>query len=317
MSEVILAVNDVTKSYGDNKALKGMSLELKSGEILGLLGPNGAGKSTLINCICGLLKPDSGNLKMFDLDLKDDRQLIEARAKMGVVPQEIALVEELSAYENCMYIGGLYGLKGGELKDSVEEALNFVDLWDRRKDRPGKYSGGMKRRLNIACGLVHKPTLLLMDEPTVGVDPQSRNYILESVRQLNDEGTTVIYSSHYMEEVEALCDHIVIMDLGETVAEGTFSSLIAEVNDTETINISLAKPIDDTKVLAEIDSIPGVTNVENNGTELSVISERGNNNFNEIIAKLGEFKQDFTSIDLARVSLEDVFLDKTGKKLRD
>ena len=198
----MLKVNEVNKSYKDKKVFKGISFSVKEGEILGLLGPNGAGKSTLINCICGLAKIDGGAIEVFGLDNRKNAKVI--RQQMGVVSQDIAVVEELSAYENCMFMGGLYGLKGNELKTKVKEALEFVGLWDRRKDIPGKYSGGMKRRLNIACALVHRPKLLIMDEPTVGVDPQSRNYIMESIRKLNDEGTTIIYTSHYMEEVEEL-----------------------------------------------------------------------------------------------------------------
>ena len=215
-----------------------------------MLGPNGAGKSTLINCICGLAKIDGGAIEVFGLDNRKNAKVI--RQQMGVVSQDIAVVEELSAYENCMFMGGLYGLKGNELKTKVKEALEFVGLWDRRKDIPGKYSGGMKRRLNIACALVHRPKLLIMDEPTVGVDPQSRNYIMESIRKLNDEGTTIIYTSHYMEEVEELCDRIVIVDEGTKIAEGTCEELVKAVSENEMIKIGISKGMPDAAKLEKL-----------------------------------------------------------------
>lgn len=311
----MLKVNEVSKSYKDKKVLKGISFAVKEGEILGLLGPNGAGKSTLINCICGLAKIDSGAIEVFGLDNNKDAKVI--RQQMGVVPQDIAVVEELSAYENCMFMGGLYGLKGNELKTRVKEALKFVGLWERRKDVPGKYSGGMKRRLNIACALVHRPKLLIMDEPTVGVDPQSRNYIMESIRKLNDEGTTIIYTSHYMEEVEELCNRIVIMDEGTKIAEGTCEELVKEVSENEMIKIGIPKRMPDTTKLEKLKNTKGVIEVVGNEEGFVVKSAKGEGNLRDIIQFMNDEQIIFDTINVIRPSLEHVFLEKTGKSLRD
>ncbi len=311
----MLKVNEVSKSYKDKKVLKGISFSVKEGEILGLLGPNGAGKSTLINCICGLAKIDGGAVEVFGLDNSKNAKVI--RQQMGVVPQDIAVVEELSAYENCMFMGGLYGLKGNELKTKVKEALEFVGLWDRRKDIPGKYSGGMKRRLNIACALVHRPKLLIMDEPTVGVDPQSRNYIMESIRKLNDEGTTIIYTSHYMEEVEELCDRIVIVDEGTKIAEGTCEELVKEVSENEMIKIGISKGMPDAAKLEKLKNTKGVIEVVENEEGFVVKSAKGEDNLRDIIQFMNDEQIVFNTINVIRPSLEHVFLEKTGKSLRD
>lgn len=311
----MLKVNEVNKSYKDKKVLKGISFSVKEGEILGLLGPNGAGKSTLINCICGLAKIDGGAIEVFGLDNRKNAKVI--RQQMGVVSQDIAVVEELSAYENCMFMGGLYGLKGNELKTKVKEALEFVGLWDRRKDIPGKYSGGMKRRLNIACALVHRPKLLIMDEPTVGVDPQSRNYIMESIRKLNDEGTTIIYTSHYMEEVEELCDRIVIVDEGTKIAEGTCEELVKAVSENEMIKIGISKGMPDAAKLEKLKNIKGVIEVVENEEGFVVKSAKGEDNLRDIIQFMNDEQIVFDTINVIRPSLENVFLEKTGKSLRD
>ena len=311
----MLKVNEVSKSYKDKKVLKGISFSVKEGEILGLLGPNGAGKSTLINCICGLAKIDGGAVEVFGLDNSKNAKVI--RQQMGVVPQDIAVVEELSAYENCMFMGGLYGLKGNELKTKVKEALEFVGLWDRRKDIPGKYSGGMKRRLNIACALVHRPKLLIMDEPTVGVDPQSRNYIMESIRKLNDEGTTIIYTSHYMEEVEELCDRIVIVDEGTKIAEGTCEELVKEVSENEMIKIGISKGMPDAAKLEKLKNTKRVIEVVENEEGFVVKSAKGEDNLRDIIQFMNDEQIVFNTINVIRPSLEHVFLEKTGKSLRD
>ena len=311
----MLKVNEVSKSYKDKKVLKGISFSVKEGEILGLLGPNGAGKSTLINCICGLAKIDGGAVEVFGLDNSKNAKVI--RQQMGVVPQDIAVVEELSAYENCMFMGGLYSLKGNELKTKVKEALEFVGLWDRRKDIPGKYSGGMKRRLNIACALVHRPKLLIMDEPTVGVDPQSRNYIMESIRKLNDEGTTIIYTSHYMEEVEELCDRIVIVDEGTKIAEGTCEELVKEVSENEMIKIGISKGMPDAAKLEKLKNTKRVIEVVENEEGFVVKSAKGEDNLRDIIQFMNDEQIVFDTINVIRPSLEHVFLEKTGKSLRD
>ena len=221
--DYILKVKEIEKSYGERKAVKGISFNVKSGEILGFLGPNGAGKSTSINIIATVVDCDKGSIFFRGKDVKSDENYF--KQNLGVVPQDIAVFTDLSAYDNVKFFCSLYGFKGKELKQNVEEALNFVGLWDRRKDLPSKFSGGMKRRLNIACAIAHKPKLLIMDEPTVGIDPQSRNNILETVKKLNRDGTTIIYTSHYMEEVESICTKLIIMDEGTIVEEGTTEEL--------------------------------------------------------------------------------------------
>lgn len=221
--EYILKVKELEKNYGERKAVKGISFNVKAGEILGFLGPNGAGKSTSINMISTVVDYDKGSIFFLDKDVKTNENYL--KKNLGVVPQDIAVFSDLSAYSNIKFFCSLYGFKGKELKENVEEALNFVGLWDRRKDLPSKFSGGMKRRLNIACAIAHRPRLLIMDEPTVGIDPQSRNNILDTVKKLNESGTTIIYTSHYMEEVEHICTNLIIMDEGHIIEEGTKEQL--------------------------------------------------------------------------------------------
>ena len=217
MRESMLQVKEITKSYDGNCVVDHINYQVKEGEILGFLGPNGAGKSTTIKMITGIEDFDAG-----DVIVRGKKQVCttkEFSQMLGVVPQDIAIYSDLSAYDNVRFFCSLYGYTRKELANRVEEALRFVGLWERRKDRPGKFSGGMKRRLNIACSIAHSPELLIMDEPTVGIDPQSRNYIMEAIKALNQRGTTVIYVSHYMEEIENLCDHIIIMDHGKILED--------------------------------------------------------------------------------------------------
>lgn len=219
----ILQVKEIEKNYGERKAVKGISFNVRECEILGFLGPNGAGKSTSINMIATVIDYDKGNMFFYDREVKKNEKYL--KQNLGVVPQDMAVFNDLSAYENVKFFCSLYGIKGKELKNNVEEALNFVGLWDRRKELPTQFSGGMKRRLNIACSIAHKPKLLIMDEPTVGIDPQSRNNILETVKELNKRGATIIYTSHYMEEVEHICTNLIIMDEGTIIEEGTKEKL--------------------------------------------------------------------------------------------
>lgn len=221
--EYILKVQELEKNYGERKAVKGISFSVKTGEILGFLGPNGAGKSTSINMIAAVVDYDRGSIYYEDKEIKRDKKSL--KRNLGVVPQDIAVFNDLSAYENVKFFCSLYGCKGGELKSNVERALKLVGLWDRKRDLPSQFSGGMKRRLNIACAIAHMPKLLIMDEPTVGIDPQSRNNILETVKKLNDKGTTIIYTSHYMEEVQQICTNLIIMDEGTIIEEGTTEQL--------------------------------------------------------------------------------------------
>jgi len=213
----LLRIDGISKKYGDKTVVAKESFCVKQGDILGLIGPNGAGKSTSINMISTLLLPESGKIFFHGQDITS-RQ-IEYKKSLGIVPQDLAIYEDLSAYDNVKFFCSLYYIRGKELKKKVEEALTFVGLWDKRKELPSKFSGGMKRRLNIACGIAHGPELLIMDEPTVGIDPQSRNHILQTVKTLNSHGTTIIYTSHYMEEIDALCNRILLMDNGQILED--------------------------------------------------------------------------------------------------
>lgn len=224
----ILNLDKVSKKYDNKTVVDHISLEIKKGEIFGLLGPNGAGKSTTMNMICSLVKPTTGKINVFGYDNK--KEMNKIKEKLGYIPQDLAIHGNLKAWENVELFAGLYGLNGKELKNAVEDSLNFVGLSEHRNGFAKNFSGGMKRRLNIACALSHKPELLIFDEPTVGIDPQSRNFILEKIKHVNKQGATVIYTSHYMEEVEAICHRIAIMDNGRIIALGTKEELISLIS---------------------------------------------------------------------------------------
>lgn len=227
MNEVIISLEGLTKKYDNKPVVDHMNLDIRRGEIFGLLGPNGAGKSTTMNMVCSLVKPTAGKVKLFGYDTKLDKKKV--KAKLGYIPQELAIHGNLKAWENVELFTSLYGIKGYELKNAVTESLQFVGLEDKRNGFVKTFSGGMKRRLNIACAIGHKPELLIFDEPTVGIDPQSRNFILEKIKYINSQGTTVIYTSHYMEEIEAICTRIAIMDNGKIIAIGTKKELVEMV----------------------------------------------------------------------------------------
>jgi ABC-2 type transport system ATP-binding protein len=239
----------------------------------------------------------------------------EIKRNIGVVPQEIAIFDDLTALENITFFGKLYGLRDGILKERVEEALNFTGLWDKRKEFPSKYSGGMKRRLNIACAIVHQPKLIIMDEPTVGIDPQSRNHILQSVRELNKKGSTIIYTSHYMEEVEELCNYITIMDHGRVIANGTKDELKALVAFDEKVVIDLSS-INFT-IVDNIKRVSGVKDCTVNGKQMKVISQKNSKNLSKIIDIILEGDSEILSINVEKPTLEGVFLTLTGRSLRD
>lgn len=309
---MILELNDLVKRYGQQLVLDCVNMEIKEGEVLGLLGPNGAGKTTCIHSILGLIPIDSGTITIFDQKLKKDSKHI--KQKIGYVTQEVTIFEELTAYDNLAFFGGIYGLKGEELKTNIADALSIVGLTDHQKKFPQKFSGGMKRRLNIACALVHKPTFIIMDEPTVGIDAQSRNYILETIRKLNKQGTTVLYTTHYIEEVQAIASRVVILDQGHVIAEGTKEELIANMQHEEKITIELveSKTINLDGILA----IPGVKEAEQIEKKVNIISAVNAGNFEQIVdetKKQGSIK----SMNSETPSLEDVFLTLTGKNLRD
>ena len=237
MNETIVRLDGLSKKYDNKTAVDHISLEIRKGEIFGLLGPNGAGKSTTLNMICSLIKPTGGSIELFGMD--SSRESKKVKAKIGYIPQELAIHGSLKAWENVELFTSLYGIKGKELKQAIKESLAFVGLTDQANGFTRTFSGGMKRRLNIACAIGHKPELLIFDEPTVGIDPQSRNFILEQIKNTNRDGTTIIYTSHYMEEIEAVCSRIAIMDNGRIIAMGTKDELVKLITDDNSSNMSL------------------------------------------------------------------------------
>jgi len=311
---MIANMKNVVKRYGDNDtlALDNLTLNVPEGKILGLLGPNGAGKTTAIHILSGLMNADAGTVTVFGQNQNINN--LKTRQQMGLVTQDITVFSELTAAENLKYFGGLYGLRGAELIANVKEMLEFVGLTERAKNKPGTFSGGMQRRLNIACALVHKPKLVIMDEPTVGIDPQSRNHILESVKKLAQNGTTVIYTSHYMEEVQAICDQICIMDLGRVIAEGTLAEIVGRIQHEQKVNLTVARPTDE--LTADLKAISGVKDVRVNGNSYVITSTAGSGNVNRIMEITGRHGG-VTSFSEETANLENVFLTLTGKQLRD
>lgn len=308
-----LTVKNLQKVYDGKKGVKSISFKVKEGEILGLLGPNGAGKSTTINILATILKLDSGEVNILGKDLKKYPKAI--KYGIGIVPQDLAIYEEISAEANVRFFASLYKLKGKQLDDNVKEALELVALYDRKDDKPKTFSGGMKRRLNIACAIAHKPKLIIMDEPTVGIDPQSRNHILESIKKLRKNGATIIYSTHYMEEVEAISDRIIIMNEGKIIAEGTKEELKKEVDDQITYFLRVN---DINKIKAEeLNKIEGVLKTQISENSVNITSQKSKNNFNKIISEISKTDCIIEGMTSTEASLETVFLELTGKKLRD
>lgn len=309
---MIVEVKNLNKRYGDKLVIDNMNLNIRKGEILGLLGPNGAGKTTLINSIIGITEIQSGEINIFE---KNMRQFsMEIKRNIGVVPQNIALLNEFTAIENVTYFARLYGLNGIELKESVRQALEFTNLWERRKEYPKKYSGGMQRRLNIACSIVHKPELIIMDEPTVGIDPQSRNHILESIKKLNELGSTIIYTSHYMEEVEAICTRVAIMDNGRLIAEGSKEELSKYILEDQVVEIVLSNP--GFTIIEAVKNVYGVKECSFCDNKMSLVLEKSCN-ISKIINAITNKDGIIVKINMEQARLEDVFLSLTGKKLRD
>lgn len=309
----IIEINDLIKRYDRDIAVDNINLNIEEGEIFGLLGPNGAGKSTTISMLCGLIKPTGGEI-IIDGDTIDSRK-IDYKRKIGLVPQEIALYENLSAEENITFFGKLAGLRGTLLQERVTEALEFVGLEDKRKAVPKGFSGGMKRRLNIACAIMHHPKIIIMDEPTVGIDPQSRNHILDTVRKLNSMGSTVIYTSHYMEEVEELCSRIAIMDHGKLIAEGTKEQLKKLVASDEKIIITV-KDVNYNSI-EEIKNIRGIKAVDYSQNTLEIITKNPQGLLQDVLYILSKNENRIIGIELLEPDLETVFLTLTGRKLRD
>ena len=288
-------------------------MTINEGEIFGLLGPNDAGKSTTINALTGLTKADGGEIRIFGLDMKTHE--MDIKREIGIVPQDIAVYDDLTTNENLRYFGKLYGLRGKLLNDRVKEALEFTGLSEKGKDYPKKFSGGMKRRLNIACAIVHHPKLIIMDEPTVGIDPQSRNHILQSIKELNKLGSTIIYTSHYMEEVEELCTRLVIMDHGRIIAKGTKEELENMVAVDDRVSIELSSM--NYTIIDNIRKINGIKECSASGNILSIISKKHSKNLGRVIDCLSETDTEILSLNIERPSLESVFLTLTGRSLRD
>ncbi|KAB3531507.1 ABC transporter ATP-binding protein [Alkaliphilus serpentinus] len=305
--------DNVIRRYSHNIAVDQISFGIERGEVFGLLGPNGAGKSTTIKMLAGLLKPNSGEIFIDGISVI--KNPIEAKKKLGLVPQDIAIYTNLSAIENVTFFGSLYGLKGSELKEKVQEALSFTGLTEKAKEKPKKFSGGMKRRLNIACALVHNPEIIIMDEPTVGIDPQSRNHILNSIMELNNRGTTVIYTSHYMEEVEAICNRIGIIDEGRLIALGSKQQLKQKASTKEKILVE-AHDYND-RALRNIKELPGVIHVDSKEGLIEIIAEEPQERLQDIIFMLVKDEGKLKNISIKEINLENVFLELTGRNLRD
>lgn len=308
----IVEIEHLTKKFGSRVVVDDVSFVVQPGTILGLLGPNGAGKSTVINMIVGLLRKTAGEVRLFGQVAEGNQEL---RKRIGMVPQELALYYDLSAEENVRYFGGLYGLRGKALKSATEDALKLVGLWERKKDKPATFSGGMQRRLNIAMGIVHQPEFVIMDEPTVGIDPQSRNYIMETIEQMRRDGKTLIYTSHYMEEVERLADTIVIIDQGKVIATGTEPELVNLVTAQKNILITVANP--QAVILDDIEQQPGVIKASLTATQLLITVTVESNDLNQLLLTLIQQSVVVNSVDQQQIDLETVFLNLTGRNLRD
>ncbi len=308
----IVRMKNIVKRYGSQLSLDHVDLEIGKGEILGLLGPNGAGKTTLIHALAGIIGYDSGDIHVFGKI--QQKNMLEIKRQIGLVTQDISLFTDLSARENLEFFGGIYGLKGQELTSRINETLEFVGLTEHAKKLPSKFSGGMQRRLNIACALVHQPKFLIMDEPTVGIDPQSRNHILETIRKLNDQGTTILYTTHYMEEVQNLASRVVIMDQGHVIANGTIRELVNKIQHEEKIKLEVAEPTD--LLVEKLRKLEGVKQVSLKGKEILIISQVGAGNLDRALSIAKDFGGIY-SVSAEKPTLEDVFLTLTGKRLRD
>jgi len=313
MSEPILIAQDLVKTFGEIHAVRGISLRVARGEVFGLLGPNGAGKTTTISMLTGLLEPTSGSVTVDGLDLKTHTN--QVKAKLGLVPQELALYPTLSARQNLNFFGRIYGLRGKELRQRVDEVLHMIGLADRADDAIEDYSGGMKRRVNIGAGLLHKPEVLFLDEPTVGVDPQSRNAIFESVEALNRAGMSVIYTTHYMEEAQRLCHRVAIVDEGELIALDTPTALIRSLGGgILIIGVAEGRAED---VMDPVAQLPTVKSATRSDSQLKIETHRLQEALIGVLDITNQLDVPITSIEMLEPNLESVFLHLTGKKLRE
>ena len=311
--ESVIEVKNLTKKYKNFKAIDDLSFEVKEGEIIGLLGPNGSGKSTTMNCILSLLNFQKGSIKIFGKEMKPNAY--DIKAKIGVIFQDVAVFEELTVYDNIEYFCGLYIKDKKTRKQYIEDAIKLVGLGEFKKFYPKQLSGGLLRRLNIACGIAHKPKLIFLDEPTVAVDPQSRNNILDGIKKLRDNGATIVYTTHYMEEVEILCDRIIILDKGQIIAQGTTDELkgLAKIEEKVTVEVNGLNE----KYIKEIKEFKNVEEVTYNNNVLLVIYKKGKNNLVELMEYLKNENVKYNKIYSERPTLNDVFLELTGKELRD
>jgi ABC-2 type transport system ATP-binding protein len=312
VSDRLLECQGLSKSFGTRLAVDGVGFSLAPGEVYGLLGPNGAGKTTTIKMVCGLLEPDAGSIRLGGRSVGAD---LDVKELVGYVPQEVALYPDLTAEENLAFLGRLYRLRGQVLRERVDEALEMTDLTDRRAERVESYSGGMRRRLNIAAGLLHHPRLLVLDEPTVGVDPQSRHAILERVRALSAGGVAVLYTTHYMEEAERVCDRVGIVDHGRLVAEGTRRELVAQLGEKDRIELAATG---DLKRLAEAcRALPGVEGAAVADGQVSLVATDGRRVLPAILEAAEGAGASVSSVQVAEADLEAVFLHLTGTALRE
>lgn len=309
----LIEVRGLVKKYKELTAVDNLDLDVEKGEILGLLGPNGSGKSTTINCMLSLLKKDSGSVKIFGKEMSADAYDIKKR--IGVVFQDVAVYDELTVYENIDYFCGLYIKDKSERSKLVKRALDLVSLNDFVKFKPKKLSGGLLRRLNIACGIAHKPEIIILDEPTVAVDPQSRNNILEGIKKLNKEGSTIIYTSHYMDEVDFLCDDIVIIDKGKVIAKGTSEQLKDMIEMNEKISFTSKDLSED--IINKIKALPHLLEFQNKNGSVKLDFAHGDGYLIKLVKLLDEENIQYSSLNVEKPSLNDVFLELTGKDLRD
>ena len=308
-----IEVKNLRKSFAENQAVQGVSFDVEEGEIFSLLGPNGAGKTTTISMLSCLLRPDEGEAQVMGHSIRTDAMGV--KSVLGVVPQEIALYEDLTARENLNFWGKMYGLRGAALKSRVSEVLEVIGLSDRANDRVGKYSGGMKRRVNIGVALLHKPKVIYMDEPTVGIDPQSRRNILDSVVALKNQGMTVLYTTHYMEESQELSDHIAIMDHGRLIACGSHEELVKLVGQQTRINLTVN--VDPVPLSETWRTTEGVKRVTVEEAQISVLVDDSNKALPRLFEAAAHHSARITSVDIREPNLEAVFLHLTGRALRD
>lgn len=310
---MMVKVKNLVKRYKELIALDHFNMEIEEGEILGLLGPNGCGKTTAINCVLSLLNFDKGEIEIFGKTMTPNSY--DIKKQIGIVPQEVSVFENLTVEENIDYFCGLYIEDKSTRKKYVKEAIDFVGLKDYKKFLPKKLSGGLKRRLNIACGIAHKPRLIFLDEPTVAVDAQSRNFILDGIKRLNHEGSTIIYTTHYLEEAEQLCNRIIIMDKGKNLVSGTNEELKAMITTTEKIVVGFGSSIED--IIQKLKSLPHVIDIEKKEDDYIIKFENGLNNLSNLLDFIKENNLTYTKLYSQLPTLNDVFLELTGKELRD